>query len=109
MLEKTIRLNALYDFYHPLLTLKQQEYMSHYYQDDLTLSEIALECNVSRQAVYDTIRRTEILLEEYEEKLKLYKKFTKRQKLIEQLRHVVVNNKNRKITQELIEQLEQLD
>ena len=49
--------------------------MSLYYLDDLSLGEIAEEFDVSRQAVYDNIKRTEAMLEEYEEKLVLLKSF----------------------------------
>ena len=45
--------------------------MELYYLDDLSLGEIAEEYGVSRQAVYDNIRRTEAMLEEYEDKVKL--------------------------------------
>jgi|SRR5690625_1547596 len=88
MLEKTTRLNMLYDFYHSLLTNKQRDYMELYYREDYSLGEIANKTNVSRQAVYDTIKRTEQLLETYEEKLQLYIKFTKRKKLLTKLETV---------------------
>jgi uncharacterized protein len=86
VLEKTMRMNYLYDFYQMLLTDKQRSYMSLYYLDDYSLGEIADEYQVSRQAVYDNIKRTEAMLEEYEAKLMLLKKFQKRQALIDQLK-----------------------
>lgn len=49
--------------------------MSLYYLDDYSLGEIAEEYDVSRQAVYDNIKRTEAMLEEYEEKLLLFQNF----------------------------------
>ncbi|RBN37609.1 putative DNA-binding protein, partial [Priestia megaterium] len=67
MLEKTTRMNYLFDFYQALLTPKQRSYMSLYYLDDYSLGEIAEEFDVSRQAVYDNIKRTEQMLEQYEE------------------------------------------
>lgn len=82
MLEKTTRMNYLYDFYQSLLTPKQQSYMSLYYLDNYSLGEIAEEYNVSRQAVYDNIKRTEVMLEEYEKKLLLFQKFQERNKLL---------------------------
>ena len=85
MLEKTTRMNYLFDFYQSLLTPKQRSYMSLYYLDDFSLGEIAEEYEVSRQAVYDNIKRTEAMLEEYEEKLMLFKKFQERKKIIEGL------------------------
>ena len=59
--------------------------MSLYYLDDLSLGEIAEEFDVSRQAVYDNIKRTEAMLEEYEEKLVLLQKFQERQRLVAKL------------------------
>ncbi len=64
-------MNSLFEFYGPLLTDKQHAYLALYYGDDYSLGEIATEFNVSRQAVYDNIRRTEASLEEYEQKLHL--------------------------------------
>ena len=69
------RMNSLFEFYGALLTAKQHSYISLYYGDDFSLGEIAAEYNVSRQAVYDNIRRTEKILEGYEEKLHLYRNY----------------------------------
>ena len=74
---KTNRINALFEFYEPLLTKKQTDYVALYYRDDYSLGEIAENYAVSRQAVYDNIRRTEKILEEYEAKLHLYSNFIK--------------------------------
>jgi predicted DNA-binding protein YlxM (UPF0122 family) len=89
MLEKTTRMNYLYDFYQALLTPKQRSYMSLYYLDDYSLGEIAEQYEVSRQAVYDNIKRTEAMLEEYEKKLSLFQKFQKRKQLMNQLKDYV--------------------
>ncbi|MER2040934.1 putative DNA-binding protein [Desemzia incerta] len=88
-LEKTNQMNALFDFYGALLTVKQQEYMQLYYGDDFSLGEIADEFNVSRQAIYDNIKRTEKILIEYEEKLNLFKKFSETNAIIDQLEEYV--------------------
>lgn len=89
VLEKTTRINFLFDFYHSLLTDKQRLYMQLYYLDDLSLGEIAGEYDVSRQAVYDNVRRTEAMLEDYEEKLNLFSKFEKRIEIVEQLEQLI--------------------
>ncbi len=81
-------MNYLFDFYQSLLTQKQRSYMSLYYLDDLSLGEIAEEFDVSRQAVYDNIKRTEAMLEEYEEKLVLLQKFQERQRLVAKLKQL---------------------
>jgi len=85
LLEKTTRMNFLFDFYQALLTDKQRSYMELYYLDDHSLGEIAESYGVSRQAVYDNIRRTEAMLEEYEEKLCLLEKFQQRTQMLSQL------------------------
>ncbi|MFS1664484.1 putative DNA-binding protein [Streptococcus sp. zg-JUN1979] len=71
-IEKTNRMNALFECYAALLTDKQMNYIELYYADDYSLAEIAEEYQVSRQAVYDNIKRTEKILESYEMKLHMY-------------------------------------
>ena len=74
-IEKTNRMNALFEFYAALLTDKQMNYIELYYADDYSLAEIAEEFGVSRQAVYDNIKRTEKILEDYETKLHLMRSY----------------------------------
>ena len=105
MLEKTTRINFLFDFYHELLTPKQQKYMKMYYLEDLSLSEISELSSVSRQAVYDNIKRTEAMLETYEEKLHLYDKFKDRADIIEKLEEKAENQQ----MSSLVQQLKELD
>lgn len=110
MLEKTTRMNYLYDFYQSLLTPKQRSYMALYYLEDFSLGEIAEENNVSRQAVYDNIKRTEAMLEEYEEKLSLFVKFQERSKLIKEIREVLqVELPSRDKLSDIVAELEKLD
>ena len=110
MLEKTTRINYLYDFYQSLLTPKQQSYMSLYYLEDYSLGEIAEEYDVSRQAVYDNIKRTEAMLEEYEEKLLLFQKFHERGKLLLQVKEWVSDNSvSKQALLEAVAELEKLD
>jgi len=110
MLEKTTRMNYLYDFYQSLLTPKQRSYMALYYLDDFSLGEIAEEYNVSRQAVYDNIKRTEAMLEEYEEKLLLFEKFQERSKLIQEMKELLQEGTPAQQTLlEMVAELEKLD
>lgn len=82
MIEKVERVAMLFDFYGKLLTEKQQEMLSLYYEQDLSLGEIAGEYNISRQAVHDILKRGEKILSSYEAKLGLVKKFmSEREKL----------------------------
>lgn len=71
MLDRILRVTMLYDFYGALLTEKQRSYLEMHYLNDLSLSEIAEETHISRQAVHDNIRRAETALEEYEQALRL--------------------------------------
>jgi predicted DNA-binding protein YlxM (UPF0122 family) len=110
MLEKTTRMNYLYDFYQSLLTPKQSSYMALYYLDDFSLGEIAEEYNVSRQAVYDNIKRTEAMLEEYEEKLLLFEKFQERSKLIQEMKELLnEGTPSQQTLLEMVAELEKLD
>lgn len=110
LLEKTTRMNFLFDFYQSLLTEKQRSYMHLYYLDDHSLGEIANEYEISRQAVYDNIRRTEAMLEEYEDKLRLFEKFQNRQMVIERLYLALKDNDVQKThLTELVTQLKEWD
>ncbi|HEL1586755.1 TPA: putative DNA-binding protein [Streptococcus suis] len=84
-IEKTNRMNALFEFYAALLTDKQMNYIELYYADDYSLAEIAEEFQVSRQAVYDNIKRTEKLLEDYEMKLHMYSDYVVRSQILDEL------------------------
>ena len=88
-LEKTNRINRLFDFYEHLLTEKQQTFLKYYFHDDFSLGEIAAEFEISRQAVYEHIKRAEQVLDMYEEKLSLLQKYEQRNHEIEQLRHLL--------------------
>jgi len=108
MLEKTTRMNYLFDFYQDLLTPKQQNYMSLYYLDDFSLGEIAEQFEVSRQAVYDNIKRTEAMLEEYEDKLHLYEKFLMRQNMFKKLSSLLEKHINKEVNKEIFDVLKEI-
>jgi hypothetical protein len=86
MFDKKIKLGNLFEFYGQLLTDKQQEILQEYCILDLTFGEISEELGISRQAVYDTIKRSEKQLDQYEEKLGLVVRFNVRELAI---RHLV--------------------
>lgn len=69
-----IEIGILLDYYKPLLTEKQKKYLIDYFEEDLSLTEIAEMNNVSRQAVYDNVKRGCKILRNYEDKLNFYKK-----------------------------------
>jgi uncharacterized protein len=70
MLDKTVRLTQLYDWYAPLLTEKQREVFELYFHHNLSLAEIAADHRVSRTAVHDILVRIEAQLSRYEEGLR---------------------------------------
>ncbi|MCA0969169.1 putative DNA-binding protein [Halobacillus litoralis] len=109
MLEKTTRVNYLFDFYQSLLTPKQRNYMELYYLEDYSLGEISETFDVSRQAVYDNIRRTETMLEEYEKKLHLYEKFQQRQQVIKEMEDEVDKQNLHTPFKEWLDQLQELE
>lgn len=88
-LSKTTRVNLLYDFYEPLLTEKQRTFLEYYFHDDFSLGEIAAEFGISRQAVYDNVKRAEQALEAYEGKLGLLAKHESMMRWTEHLEHSV--------------------
>ena len=81
-MEDRVEISLLMDFYGSLLTQKQSEILQLYYNDDLSLSEIAELNKTSRQATYDLIKRCYKQLLSYESKLNLLQKSIKREKEI---------------------------
>ncbi len=82
MVDDIARASLLYDFYGALLTEKQREVMALYHEENFSLSEIAKEYNISRQAVHDTLKKAEQALAEYEQKLGLIDKLLAREEAI---------------------------
>jgi hypothetical protein len=76
-MEKIVRQSLLYDFYGELLTEHQKNIYEDVVMNDLSYSEIAQLNGISRQGVFDMMKRCDRILEEYEEKLKLVERFEK--------------------------------
>lgn len=74
-LEDNLKFSLLTEFYGNLLTEKQRSILKDYFDNNISVSEIAKINNTSRQAVNDIIQRTSKVLLDYEEKLKLLNKF----------------------------------
>ena len=100
-MEKKVEISMLCDIYGKLLTEKQFEFINDYYNNDLSLSEIAENNNITRQAVRDIIKKGERKLFEYEEKLLFMKKtITQEQKIqaiLSELTKIQTNSSDRKI------------
>lgn len=73
-MDRNFYLIDLYDIYGSLLTEKQQKYFEDYYFDNLSLKEISENYDISRNAIYNSLKETEEKLINYEEKLKIYEK-----------------------------------
>ncbi len=85
MKNSAVMRSMLFDFYGELLTDKQREYFDLRYNEDLSLGEIAEQCGISRQGVWDIIRRAEAAMTEVEEKTGLIKRFLERNAQIDEL------------------------
>lgn len=82
-MEEKVKISMLCQLYGKLLTKKQFEFIDDYYNNDLSLSEIAENHNITRQAVRDIIKKGEKKLFEYEEKLMFMKRMLNQEKRIE--------------------------
>ena len=109
-----MRLGNLFVFYGQLLTAKQQDILELYCHNDLSLGEISEDLEISRQAVYDTIRRGEKLLESYEEKLGLMDRFDETEKRmknlvseIDKLKSIILEDGARELLLQEIEEIKE--
>lgn len=84
-MEKKVEVSMLCQLYGKLLTEKQYEFIDDYYNNDLSLSEIAENNEITRQAVRDIIKKGEKKLFEYEEKLMFMKRTLNQEKKIEKV------------------------
>lgn len=87
-MEKKVEISMLWQIYGKMLTEKQSEYIDYYYNKDLSLSEIAENNEITRQAVRDIIKKGERKLFEFEEKLLFMKKTINQEK---QIQHILFN------------------
>ena len=84
-MSKNLQMSILLDYYGDALTAKQKGVIELYYNEDLSLAEIAEHEHISRQGVRDSIKRGEDTLVGLESKLKMYEKFSCISKLIEEI------------------------
>ena len=81
-MEKLVEISLLCEYYGKLLTERQYQCINDYYNNDLSLSEIAQNYHITRQAVRDNIKKGEKKLFEYEEKLNFMKRTLNQEKKI---------------------------
>ncbi len=86
--DEEIQFSVLYDYYSEMLTEKQRDILDLYYNEDLTLSEIAEHENITRQAVHDCIKRGGTTLLDFENKLGLARKTKKYNEIIDEVREL---------------------
>ena len=100
-IEQIIKVSQLYDFYSELLSQKQKQHLNDYFFNDLSLTEISENYEISKQAVSNNIKRTIIELEQFEEKLNLIKLNNERLFLLNEIRKLTDN-------EEILDYIEQL-
>ena len=102
-MEEKVKISILCDLYGKLLTKRQYEILNDYYNNDLSLTEIAENNEITRQAVRDIIKKGENKLFDYEKRLQFMKRMLKQEKTVEQilaeLTKIQKNSSDKQITQ----------
>lgn len=107
VISDVFEINMLMDFYKNLLSVKQQKVLSMYYDYDYSLTEIADQLDISKQAVSNNIKRAELRLRFFEKNLKLVKNFMEKKEKDEELKELFAelrkegNDKSKEIIDEI--------
>ncbi len=107
MFEKDLKIGFLLDFYGEILSDRKRTVLDYYYNDDLSLAEIAQEIGISRQGVRDLIKKAEEELRFYEEKLGLATRFRRVQESTERLQKLLADAGIEEKIQEAVRELAQ--
>nr|WP_276939812.1 DNA-binding protein [Helcococcus sueciensis] len=91
-MEKNVMISILFEYYGKLLSKKQHDSIELYYEEDLSLTEIADLQKVSKQSISETIKRSEKALIEFEDKLGLYKRMSELQCLVDSLEEQLMDD-----------------
>lgn len=98
-MDKISEISMLLDFYGGLLTEKQRRIMTYHFEEDMSLGEISEELHISRQAVYDIIKRSEKVLRKYEMELGLINRFLlQKQKLMDIKKLLIEHHSDEELT-----------
>ncbi|MEE1064570.1 MAG: sigma factor-like helix-turn-helix DNA-binding protein [Acutalibacteraceae bacterium] len=104
-MSKNLDITLLLDFYGDMLTDKQRSFISYYYNDDLSLSEIAADEGITRQGVRDAIKRAETQLIAMEERLGLVARFENMKiglsEIIEYAEEIAIYNRRNSLSMEV--------
>jgi len=106
--EKTLDMALLFDFFGDLLTPKQREAFDLYYNEDLSLSEIAEIAGISRQGVRDFLVKAEKSLREMEEKTGVVARFRQMQHTLSEAEHLaqeIITSSENELTRQRAEKL----
>lgn len=87
-LRRRVYLSYCYDFYGSLLKTHNREIFEDYVLNDMSLGEIAAERGITRQGIYDIVKRCSKRLEDYEEKLKLVEKFQQTKERLKEIEKI---------------------
>lgn len=105
MFEKNLNISLLLDFYGDILSERQKEILDFYYNDDLSLAEIAENYDISRQGVRSVLKRGETILVEMEEKLHLAERFSsvqeKSSQIALELQEITSSIENKEISRKI--------
>ncbi len=107
--EKILRQSMLYDFYGELLTEHQKRIYEDIVFQDMSYTEVGEMEGISRQGVYDLIRRCDKTLEEYEEKLKLVEKFQSTKQKVTEIQKIAAGLKKANADAALVDRIEEME
>ncbi len=107
-MDKILEITLLYDFYGELLTERQKEMFEMYYLNDLSLSEIGEQLNISRQAVRDSLKHSKKALLMYEDKLGLVNKFSQQKLCVMKINEIINQIEEANLLPELSNHIKQI-
>lgn len=108
-MEKFVRQSLLYDFYGELLTDTQKSIYEDVVMNDLSYSELAREYGISRQGVFDMMKRCDKKLEDYEKKLRLVEKFENAREKVAELQKQIQGLRDKNEHPELEKEFADID
>lgn len=107
-MDKILRQSLLYDFYGELLTEHQKQIYADIILNDLSYTEVAREEGISRQGVYDLVKRCDKILEEYEAKLHLVEKFQNAKQMVTDVKLLAKDILSEPVDASMKQKLEQI-
>ena len=104
-MEKIVEQGLLYDFYGELLTPHQKQIYEAIVYQDMSLGEIAQNMQISRQGVFDLVRRCDKILVSYEERLHLIEKFSKVKDTVQRIEAISTQKEIKDLANQILEEL----